>query len=142
MTALAASSAPRPADWLSLAEEASGGIDALLQEATAAVRERVSDEGPHLLRAPGTGTARRHGLAWLATYAETVRELAAYGRRLEAEGRYGETEALLVAIGLGEYLAQIFGGIPMSQGEIVRLPALGLIRRSRSPPDARRPSRR
>ena len=31
-----------------------------------------------------------------------------------------------IRIGAGEYAAQIFGGIPMSQGEIVRLAALGL----------------
>jgi (2S)-methylsuccinyl-CoA dehydrogenase len=67
-----------------------------------------------------------HGLAWLATYGEAVRELAAYAERLAGEGRLGETEDLLVRIGLGEYLDQIFSGIPMSQGEIVRLPALGL----------------
>ena len=35
--------------------------------------------------------------------------------------RLGEIEELLVRIGIGEYLAQILGGIPMSQGEIVRL---------------------
>ena len=38
----------------------------------------------------------------------------------------GEIEELLVRIGLGEYLAQIFGGIPISQGEIVRPADLGL----------------
>ena len=32
-------------------------------------------------------------------------------------------------IGAGEYLAQIVGGIPMSQGEIVRLADLGLTAR-------------
>ena len=42
------------------------------------------------------------------------------------KGGFGETEALLTAIGLGEYLAQIFGGIPMNQGEIVRLADFGL----------------
>ena len=42
------------------------------------------------------------------------------------EGRFGETEGLLTRIGLGEYLAQVFGGIPMSQGEIVRLADFGL----------------
>jgi (2S)-methylsuccinyl-CoA dehydrogenase len=36
------------------------------------------------------------------------------------DGAFGETEEHLVRIGLGEYLAQIVGGIPMSQGEIVR----------------------
>ena len=40
--------------------------------------------------------------------------------------RLGEIEELLVQIGLGEYLAQIQGGIPMSQGEIVRPADLGL----------------
>ena len=33
---------------------------------------------------------------------------------------------LLTRIGVGEYLAQIFGGIPMSQGEFVRLGDFGL----------------
>src|SRR5690606_10039039 len=67
-----------------------------------------------------------HGLAWLATYAEAIRQLAAYVRRMQAEDRLGEIEALIVRIGLGEYLAQILGGIPMSQIEIVRLSDFGL----------------
>ena len=57
-----------------------------------------------------------HGLAWLATYVEAIKELAAYARRMQAEGRYGETEELLTRIGLGEYLAQIFGGIADEPG--------------------------
>ena len=67
-----------------------------------------------------------HGLAWFATYVESVRELIAYAERMEAEGLYGETEELLTRIGVGEYLAQIFGGIPMSQGEFIRLSDFGL----------------
>ena len=43
-----------------------------------------------------------------------------------AAARLGEIEELLVRIGLGEYLAQIAGGIPMSQGEMVRPADLGL----------------
>ena len=35
-------------------------------------------------------------------------------------------EELLIQIGIGEYLAQMQGGIPMSQGEIVRPSDLGL----------------
>ena len=73
-----------------------------------------------------------HGLAWLATYVEAIRQLAAYAQRLSDSGSFGETEDLLVRIGAGEYLAQIFGGIPMSQGEIVRLSDLGLDARPRS----------
>jgi (2S)-methylsuccinyl-CoA dehydrogenase len=42
-------------------------------------------------------------------------------------GRFGDLEELIVRIGLGEYIAQIAGGIPMSQGEILRLSDLGLM---------------
>lgn len=67
-----------------------------------------------------------HGLAWLATYREALRELIAYARRLQDGGLYGLTETLIVEIGFAEYLAQIEGGIPMNQGEIIRLAALGV----------------
>jgi (2S)-methylsuccinyl-CoA dehydrogenase len=42
-------------------------------------------------------------------------------------GRFGDLEELIVRIGLGEYIAQVAGGIPMSQGEILRLSDLGLM---------------
>lgn len=61
-----------------------------------------------------------HGLAWLATYVEALRQLHAYAVRMEEEGRFGEIEQLLVQIGAGEYLNQISGGIQMNQTEIVR----------------------
>ena len=118
--------APPSGDWIGLAEAAGVALSALLGDAVAAVRRGVLQDG----RVSATLVEREqhacHGLAWLATYAEAVRELAAYGRRLAAEGRLGETEELLIAIGAGEYCAQVFGGIPMSQGEILRLPGMGL----------------
>jgi (2S)-methylsuccinyl-CoA dehydrogenase len=126
MTRLATAAVPASLDWISLAEQASGALAALLADATAAVRAKVVAEGRVSSALVEVEQHACHGLAWLATYAESVKELAAYGRRLQAEGRYGETEELLIAIGVGEYCAQVFGGIPMSQGEIVRLPALGL----------------
>ena len=90
------------------------------------MRARVSEDG----RLSGALIEREqraaHGLAWLATYVGAVREMAAYARRMRAERRFGEAEELLTLIGLGEYLAQIFGGIAMSQGEIVRLADFGL----------------
>jgi len=61
-----------------------------------------------------------HGLAWLATYVEALRQLHAYAARMEEEGRFGEIEQLLTQIGAGEYLNQISGGIQMNQTEIVR----------------------
>ncbi|HEX5078213.1 MAG TPA: acyl-CoA dehydrogenase family protein, partial [Geminicoccaceae bacterium] len=67
-----------------------------------------------------------HGLAWLATYVEALRQMHGWATRLAGAGRFREVEQLILEIGLGEYLARIEGGIPMSQGEIVRPPALGL----------------
>ncbi len=52
--------------------------------------------------------------------------MLAHGSRLADGAGLGPTDELLVRAGLGEFLAQIFGGIPMSQSEFVRLPALGL----------------
>ena len=61
-----------------------------------------------------------HGLAWLVTYVETLREVANWASRLEAEGKFGEPEQLLSQILFAEYISQILGGIPMNQGEMVR----------------------
>jgi (2S)-methylsuccinyl-CoA dehydrogenase len=113
-------------DWISLGEAAADAASGILTDATAAVRRRVTVDGKLSSAAIEAEQHAAHGLAWLATSVECLRQLAAYGRRLEAEGRYGATEEMLVAIGLGEIAAQILGGIPMSQSEILRLPALGL----------------
>ena len=67
-----------------------------------------------------------HALAWLATCAESLRQMQGWAERLEAEGSFGEPERMIHQIAFGEYLAQIAGGIPMSQGEIARLGDIGL----------------
>jgi (2S)-methylsuccinyl-CoA dehydrogenase len=109
-----------------LAPQALIAVQALLAEATSALRSRVSEGGRLSAAKIEREQHAAHGLAWLATYVEAIKEMTAYARRMRDEGRYGETEALLTEIGLGEYLAQIFGGIPMNQGEIVRLSDFGL----------------
>ena len=118
----------RDSELIGLIREATAFLDALLAEATVKVRERVSSKG----QVDGANFDREqratHGLAWLATYVEAVRQLATYAERIGRLGKLSETEDLLVRIGLGEYLAQIFGGIPMSQGEVVRLTDLGVTR--------------
>ncbi len=106
--------------------EAVAAVDALLADARRAVAERVTVDGRPVARTLDREQRAAHGLAWLATYVEAIRQLAAYMQRLVEAGKLGETEDLLVRIGVGEYLAQILGGIPMSQGEIVRLSDLGL----------------
>jgi (2S)-methylsuccinyl-CoA dehydrogenase len=121
--------ASRPAaghELIELSREATAALDALLADATAKVRERVVVEGHSVSRLFDREQRATHGLAWLATYVEAVRQLAAYTKRMVGNGAFGELEEHLVRIGLGEYLAQIVGGIPMSQGEVVRPADLGL----------------
>ena len=100
--------------------------EGLLADARLAVAARVMRDGRPDPRALDQEQRAAHGLAWLATYVEAIRQLAGYAERLMEGGGLGETEQLLIRIGAGEYLAQMFGGIPMSQGEMVRPADLGL----------------
>ena len=123
---LAASAMPADSELIQTLEEAAGAVEGLFADARRAVAEQVVRDGKANARALDREQRATHGLAWLATYTEALRQLAAYARRLSAADNFGEVEELLVRIGAGEYLAQIVGGIPMSQGEIVRLSDLGL----------------
>ncbi|MCZ0735086.1 acyl-CoA dehydrogenase family protein [Phreatobacter sp. AB_2022a] len=116
----------RTANLIDLAQSAVAAAEAILAEATAKVRALVTENGRISNAALEREQRATHGLAWLATYVESVRQLGSYAERLSAEGKFGEIEDLIVRIGLGEYLAQIAGGIAMSQGETVRPTDLGL----------------
>ena len=65
----------------------------------AKVRERVVVEGQPVGRLFDREQRATHGLAWLATYVEAVRQLAAYAERMTGDGTLGELEEHLVRIG-------------------------------------------
>jgi (2S)-methylsuccinyl-CoA dehydrogenase len=111
---------------LHLSEKGAAAAEAILADATAGVRARIGRDGKIAGETLEREQHAAHGLAWLATYAMGIRQLAAYGRRLSDSGRLGAADETLILIGLGEFLAQIFSGIAMSQTEIVRLPSLGV----------------
>jgi len=113
-------------DLVEVAREAGAAMETLLAEAVAKVRERVVVAGHVVSGLFDCEQRATHGLAWLATYVEAVRQLTAYAERMQSEGNLGEIEKHLMRIGLGECIAQILGGIPMSQGEVVRPMDLGL----------------
>ena len=109
-----------------LASQAHVSARGLLSCALDAVRDRVSENdrlSPDKMEAEQRAV---HGLAWLATYVEAIKEMAGYAQRMSEEGRFGATEQLLTRIGLGEYLAQMFTAIPMNQSEILRPSDFGL----------------
>lgn len=67
-----------------------------------------------------------HGLSWVATYVEGLRQMLAWAERLSEEGHLGELEQLMVQAAFGEYLSQLSGGIAISQLEIIRPVDLGV----------------
>ncbi len=113
-------------ELLTLTADAVPPVEALLARATEAVREHVTVDGRISGAAIEENQTAAHGLAWLATYVEALRQMQSWAEALTAEGKFGELEALLHQIAFGEYLWQIYGGIPMSQGEVLRLQDMGL----------------
>ncbi|MCB2105888.1 MAG: acyl-CoA dehydrogenase, partial [Rhodobacteraceae bacterium] len=101
-------------------------IEAVLRDATSVVRASVDRDGKVSGAALEANQFAAHALSWLATYVESLRQLNAWATRIATEGAMGEMEKLILQIGFGEYLAQIAGGIPMSQGEVARLSDLGV----------------
>jgi len=114
------------ADLMDLTGAALPPVEALLNEATRNVADRVRRDGRVSAAVLEREQFAAHALSWLATYVEALRQLRAWAGRIEGEGRLGEMERLILQIGFGEYLAQIAGGIPMSQGETARLSDMGL----------------
>jgi (2S)-methylsuccinyl-CoA dehydrogenase len=123
---IAVTERPPRREVIAMLGDAVAAMDALLNDARRAVGERVSVDGRVVSRRFDSEQRATHGLAWLATYVEAIRQLVNYAQHLADGGGFGEIEELLVRIGAGEYLAQVLGGIAMSQSEIVRLSDLGL----------------
>ena len=111
-----------------LTRHAVDAVDRLYNTARVCVAERVNEDGAISSRLLEQSQHFAHGLAWLATYAETLRQTSRYAERLADAGQLGEMEKLLIQVLFGEYLNQIAGGIPMNQAEFVRPSELDLRR--------------
>ncbi|ESW59720.1 MAG: acyl-CoA dehydrogenase [Rhodobacter sp. CACIA14H1] len=117
---------PLLADLLGLTAAALPEVEAIFTQARENLREMVTVAGKVSSQALEEHQYSAHALAWLATYTESLRQMQAWAQRLDSAGQFSEMEALLLQIAYGEYLNQIHGGIPMSQGEVARLQDLGL----------------
>ncbi len=111
---------------LPLALETLRPLDTLLEEARVVLSAELDAGGRISGKALEQHQYAAHGLSWLATYVDALREMARWAQRLDNKGRFGEMEALILQIAFGEYLSQLSGGIPMSQAEMVRLGDIGL----------------
>ncbi|MFV0333252.1 MAG: acyl-CoA dehydrogenase family protein [Tropicimonas sp.] len=118
--------APVLDNLLALTRAAIAPVSGLVEQGREAVKTRVCDgEGRVSATALEAHQSAAHALAWFATYAQSLAQMQAWAERLDAEGRFGEIEQLIHQIAFGEYLLQIQGGIPMSQGEIARIRDMG-----------------
>ena len=111
--------------------DALGALDTYAAAATSGARgELVGEDGRPDRKAFERHQHLAHGLSWLVTYVETLRQVTEWAARLEAEGKFTDVEALLSQILFSEYCAQIVGGIPMNQGETIRPHELGSLEAS------------
>ena len=113
-------------DLLTLTAVTLPEVEALFADAREGLRSEVTIAGKLSASALEDRQHQAHALAWLATYLEGLRQLHAWASRVSDNGQFGEMEALILQIGFGEYLAQIVGGIPMSQLESARLTDMGV----------------
>mgnify|MGYP006100128241 CR=1 FL=1 len=111
---------------INLCTEAQQATEFVLESARQSLSKRVIIGGNISSNAIDSEQFSAHGFAWLATYVEGLRQILAWGKRLEASGELGELEILIIQAAFGEYLNQIAGGISISQVEIMRPADIGI----------------
>ncbi len=107
-------------DLLQATTSALDAVTRLAEAAERGVATLVAPEGRVDAALLDRHQVAAHGFAWVATYAEALRQMRGWAERLDRAGRLGELEASMLQAAFGEYLAQLDGGLAMSQGEIVR----------------------
>jgi len=112
-------------DLLTLTAKAIAPTEAVFEAAKTSVGAMVSKAGRVSGDLIELHQNAAHGLSWIATYVEALRQMHKWAERLKTDGKFGEIEGLILQCAFGEYLAQLRGGIPMSQGEIIRLADAG-----------------
>ena len=103
-------------------------LEAYGEDAKASMAARLAPGGKIDRKLLDVHQHSAHGLSWVITYVETLREVSGWAARMDADGKFGEIEQLLSQILFAEYCAQLIGGIPMNQGEIIRPADLGVTR--------------
>ncbi|MES2986364.1 MAG: acyl-CoA dehydrogenase family protein [Pseudomonadota bacterium] len=114
-------------DWIALAQAAAAAARTYAAAAQDRVHAAITIDGKASSELADREQRLVHGFAWIATTAEAMAATADWAARGRAGGRFGEIEALVLRVGFGEYLAQLIGGVPMSQNEFARPHELGLL---------------
>src|SRR5713226_9196365 len=116
----------QPKVLLAATERALGAAETVVAAARTRLIAQVAPEGAIEPERFAVEQLAGHALAWMASYVEALRQVRNWAVQLDADGVFGEVEALILEIAYGDYLAQIAGGIAMAQGEFARPQDLGL----------------
>jgi (2S)-methylsuccinyl-CoA dehydrogenase len=113
-------------DWLDTASVAAQAAETFVAAMRARVTGVIAPDGR-----VDAGLADReqrlvHGFAWIATTAAALTTTSQWAARARAADRLQAIDILTLRVGFGEYLAQLLGGVPMSQNEVVRPRESGL----------------
>lgn len=111
---------------LQRASQAAQGARAFYDAAVNAVRSRVSAGGKVDAALLDKQQRLVHGLAWIATQVAALESAVGWATRLQNAMKLSELDRLTLQVGCAEYLAQLLGGLPMSQSEFVRPAELGI----------------
>ncbi|MEQ9200308.1 MAG: acyl-CoA dehydrogenase family protein, partial [Rhodospirillales bacterium] len=113
-------------DLFRTCRSALGAADTLLAAARQGVAGLVSRDGKVDNAAFEREQFAAHGLSWTTTYVEGLRQMLAWGERLQDAGNFRELEQLILRAAYGEYLDQLTGGLSLSQGEVLRPADMGV----------------
>jgi len=113
-------------DLLNLCSASIPAVENVVAKAKENLREMVSVDGRVNSKLMEEHQFAAHALSWFSTYLESLRQMHRWASALQKDDKFGELEQLILQITFGEYIWQIWGGIPMSQGEVARLQDLGL----------------
>jgi (2S)-methylsuccinyl-CoA dehydrogenase len=111
---------------LALCDTAMTQAEQLVESSRRTVAELVSKNGRPDAALVDANQLAAHGFAWQATYIEALRQALRWARALDAAGTFTDVEAAILRLAFAEYVAQLAGGIPISQTEMVRPSDIGL----------------
>jgi len=113
-------------DLLKNCDTAVVSAEKFVEAARASVARLVTKDGKVSASSVDREQRAAHALSWYATYVEALRQMARWAHRLNDENKFGALEQNILLCAFAEYLAQMAGGIMMSQNEIARPYNLGV----------------
>jgi (2S)-methylsuccinyl-CoA dehydrogenase len=113
-------------DWIATAAATARAAQVFADAAVARSADMIAPDGRIDAAIADREQRLLHGQAWIATTVAAIAVASDWAARVDAAGRATGIETLVLRIGLGEYCAQLIGGVPMSQNEFARPAELGL----------------